>query len=782
MADLPILILERPVKKLVARPVAARCVIAACGLVLGVGAASGHDDDWRKLIDRVPAVEGPIWRLGDPVTRDGGFDASGVTCLSHLPLNTFGLGSASGNDCWGYVSPSGREYAIMGLQNGFGFVEITDPVNPVIVASIPGPDSLWHDVKVIGHYAYGVSEGGAGIQVMNMANIDAGVVTLVRNSQQGGHSTTHNIVSNEETGTLWLVGANIGNGGLVHLDLTDPTRPMPSGGWTQMYVHDAQVVTMQAGPWAGREIAFCSSGFSGGFSSTGLRIVDVTNPASPVVLSTLFYPNSAYSHQCWLSEDQQYLYLNDELDEDSGFVPTTTTRIINVSSLTSPSFAGTFTSGRPAIDHNLYTHQGHIFEANYRSGLRVFNAANPLAPVEVAYFDTFPGSDGLGFNGAWSVYPYFPSGNVIVSDIERGLFVLRVDALDLDRLDLGLAGEAPDVISPDGGDTLSVTIDEVNLTADLSTLGLVFDDGSGPVTVPAVPSGGNSYTFTFPAADCGEATYYVTVDSTLGETFTLPATAPSFGFTSVVADAEVVEFTDNFEANLGWTVSGPVPNAGAGRWERAIPGGDGSRGDPANDFDGSGRCYVTGNGGPGSNTDVDGGATILTSPAFDVSAAPEARVSYARWFDNTGSGTGANPGVETFLVQISNNNGSTWSTLETVGPAGPGSSGGWILAEHRIADYVTPTASVRVRFTAKDDIGAVIEAGVDRFEVAEYLCEPAPDCPPDIDGNGILNLDDLDAFITAFFGGDLGVDLDGNGTLNLDDLDLFVTLFSAGCP
>src|SRR5690606_24147771 len=151
--------------------------------------------------------------------------------------------------------------------------------------------------------------------------------------------------------------------------------------------------------------------------------------------------------------------------------------------------------------------------------------------------------------------------------------------------------------------------------------------------------------------------------------------------------------------------------------------------DPASDFDGSGRCYVTGNGGPGSNTDVDGGATVLTSPAFDVAGMPEALVRYARWYDNTGSGTGANAGQETMEVHISNNNGSSWTLLETVGPTGGGSSGGWVQAEFRVADFVTPTATVRLRFTVSDDIGAVIEAGVDAVEIAEFECTPPPACP-----------------------------------------------------
>ena len=760
-----------------------RVLCSFTAVALGAGLASGHDEDWRKLLDKMPAFEGPIWHLGDRVTRDGAFDAMGVTCLSQIPLNNFSAGSSYGNDCWGYVSPSGREYAIMGLYNGYGFVEITDPVNPVIVKLITGPNSDWHDVKVVGTYAYGVSEGGSGVQVMDLSDIDNGNVTLVGNVSTGGHSTTHNIIANPETGSLWIAGANIGNGGLVHLDLSNPASPVVSGGWTGMYVHDAQVAVMDSGAYAGHEIAFCASGLSGGITNTGLRIVDVTNPASPVVLSTFYYGNAGYSHQVWLSPDQHYLYLNDELDEDYGLVSVTTTRVIDVSDLTSPTLTSTYTTGLDSIDHNLYTKDRYIFQADYRSGLQVFDAIDPVHPVKIAYFDTFPGSDSAQFNGAWSCYPYFPSGTVIVSDIERGLFVLRVDALDQTRLDMSLASGEPSTVDPQGGDTVSIFVDEVNLTVDPASVEMVFDDGTGAVSVAGVNQGGGVFSFAFPAGTCGnDATYYFTAQDTLGEMFALPSAAPASTYSTTIADSIAVAYSQDFQSNDGWAVSGPVSGAGAGEWERGVPGGDGSRGDAPNDYDGSGACYMTGNGGAGSNTDVDGGATILTSPALDASGDPESVLTYARWYDNTGSGSGSNPGVETMEVAISGNNGSSWVALETVGPNDGESSGGWVEKSFRIADYVTASSQVRVRFTVSDDVGAVIEAAVDAVKVSALVCDPAPACACDLDGNSTLNIDDINTFAQAFIGGSLSADLDGNGTLNIDDINAFAQCFTSGCP
>ncbi|MBK7404875.1 MAG: choice-of-anchor B family protein [Phycisphaerales bacterium] len=384
--------------------------------------STAGDEDVLKLLDR----RAPVSR-SDGHDGSRAFDSKNMTLLAWLSLGDFPGNSSSGNDCWGYVSPSGREYAIMGLERGYGFVEITDPANPVILTTISGPASVWHDVKVIGQYAYGVSEAGSGIQVMDLTNIDAGTVTLVKNKTQQGHSSTHNIVSNPDSGYLYLCGANIQNGGLVAVSTANPTDPTIVGAWGDMYVHDAQVVSYTSGPYAGREIAFCFSGFSGGWNQTGLRIVDVTDKSNMHTLATVSWSGAEYSHQGWLSEDRRYIYVDDELDEYYGDVSQTTTRIFDVQDLLNPTFMGTFTTGLDSIDHNQYTHNGMIFQSDYRSGLRVFDAADPTHPTEVAYFDTFPANNDPAFNGSWSNYPYFPSGTIIISDIESGLFVVRLD-------------------------------------------------------------------------------------------------------------------------------------------------------------------------------------------------------------------------------------------------------------------------------------------------------------------------------------------------------------------
>jgi choice-of-anchor B domain-containing protein len=740
-----------------------------------VGIANA-DEDFRKLIDLRPPVLGPVWTQGETFARGTGFPAMGVSLMAWIPLNNFPGGSSSGNDCWGYVSQTGREYAIMGLEKGFGFVEITDPANPVIVETIVGPTSLWHDVKVIGQYAYGVSEAGSGIQVMDLSDIDNGNVTLVRNFQSGGHSSSHNIVVNEAAGTMYLVGANIGNGGLINLDLTDPTRPTVANGWTNMYIHDACVVSYTTGPNAGREIAFCASGFNNGWDSTGLRIVDVTDKNNMFTVSTFFYTTPAYSHQVWVSPDFQYAYLDDELDEMNGLVPTTTTRVIDISDLNNPFQAGTFTSGSTSIDHNLYTRDQYIFESNYTSGLRVFDATDPVNPTQIAYFDTVPSDDNAVFTGAWNVYPYFPSGTVIVSDMSRGLFVLRIDAIDAQRLSVQLVGSPPDTLDPNGGTQLRATIVEDGATLDPGLVVLAMTDGQGTnYSVPGVLETGNQFLFTTPALPCGDqVSYYISAQSTDGDFFYSPLGAPTITYDSIVASSGTTGFDDNFEANLGWSTAS---NASDGQWNRGVPVGGGDRGDPGADYDGSGRCYLTDN--VDGNSDVDDGTVTLTSPNMDAQGA-QSFINYGRWYSNT---AGASPQEDIFVVEISNDGGSSWTNLETVGPSGPEVFGGWVFKSFRINDiFSTPSNQFRIRFMASDlGSGSVVEAGVDAVSIVTYQCD-GPVCEADRNGDGTLDFFDVQDYLSSFAAQDPSADLTGDGVFDFFDVQSFLQLFSAGCP
>ncbi len=236
------------------------------------------------------------------------FDALNVSLLSRVPLADFTTAPTEANEAWGYVSPSSREYAIIGLECAVAFVEVTDPINPVIVAEIPGPCSIWRDMAIFQERAYNVIEStGNGLQIMDLSSIDSGIVTLEATTFPGGLTTAHNITVNEDTGFAYAVGADT-NPGIVALDLSTPANPPVAGNWSDATVHDVLVVSYTSGPYAGREIAFASS------SSSGLKIVDVTDKANMITRSTVLYPNTSITHAAWLSEDRRFLFLGDEGD------------------------------------------------------------------------------------------------------------------------------------------------------------------------------------------------------------------------------------------------------------------------------------------------------------------------------------------------------------------------------------------------------------------------------------------------------------------------------------
>lgn len=420
-----------------------------------------HEDD-QFMNDREKPYEGPIYRRNDGGQPGLAFPAVNVTLMSWIPYTNFNPSFNSAATCEGYVSPSGRKYALIGLSGGAGVVEVTDPGNAQIIATINGVSSLWRDVKVYQSYAYVVSEGGGGIQVIDLSQIDSGVVTLAGSVTTGGSTATHTLEINKDSGYLYRCGGG-STLGLRIYSLSNPAVPQYRfTTLTGRYIHECQVVNYTSGPYAGKEIAFCYSNANSGGGTPGLSILDVTNKTSAATIVTLTanyqYPGGYFSHQGWLSPDKHYVYLDDELDDNPA------TRIIDVSNLSAPLQVGTFTNGLPAIDHNLYTMGNFIYESNYRSGFRLFDAANPLAPVERAYFDTYPESNSANFNGLWDNFAFAAGDLVIGSDIEKGLFVwcvgkrgdmngdILVDAPDIPIFADALVAGATPTSSCGGGD------------------------------------------------------------------------------------------------------------------------------------------------------------------------------------------------------------------------------------------------------------------------------------------------------------------------------------------
>ena len=365
----------------------------------------------------------------------GDFPCANVDLMAFLPLAQ--IGGGNGNDIWGWTDPlSGNEYAIMGLTNGTAFVDITDPVNPVYFGHLPPPagvnDSSWRDIKVHDNHAFIVSEAlGSGMQVFDLTQLRNGpslVDPLVETLHYDGFSTAHNIAINESSGYAYGVGTNNGScgRGITFVDIATPANPQSAGCFaSDGYTHDVQCV-MYAGPdteHQGKEICFA-------YNEDTLTIVDVTNKASPVQLSRTGYPNRGYTHQGWLTEDHAYLLMDDETDERNlAAVTNTRTLLWDVRNLDNPQYFADYRGPSTSSDHNQYVVGNYSYQANYRSGLRILDISDIANGnlTEVGFFDIYPTSDSANFNGAWSVYPFFASGNVVVSGIEQGLFVLRLN-------------------------------------------------------------------------------------------------------------------------------------------------------------------------------------------------------------------------------------------------------------------------------------------------------------------------------------------------------------------
>jgi len=360
----------------------------------------------------------------------GDYPCENVDLLSTISLADLG-GIQNMNDIWGWThEESGREFALVGLRNGTTFVEVSDPVNPIILGFLEtatGP-SLWRDIKVYSDFAFIVSEANShGMQVFDLSKLlvdpEELTGTFEHDAWYQEFGRAHNIVINESTGFAYGVGTNSFNGGLHFVDITDPLNPTVAGGFGgDGYTHDAQVVNY-AGPdsdYSGKEIAFACN-------EDAVTIIDVTDKTDPNQISTIGYENSSYTHQGWLTEDENFFIVNDELDELDGLTIPTKTLVFDVRDLDNPVLYFEYFGEANTIDHNLYNRGSLSYQSNYTSGLRILDLGNVYEQEvsELGFFDSQPNQDNVEFTGTWSNYAYFPSGTVVMTDMYSDFFILR---------------------------------------------------------------------------------------------------------------------------------------------------------------------------------------------------------------------------------------------------------------------------------------------------------------------------------------------------------------------
>lgn len=409
----------------------------------------GYNDD----IDNCPTIANPnqgdddndhIGNLCDddyanpatsPIICENGFagiyPCNDYDLMLNLPLSTFE--ATTGNDSWGWTdSTTGKEYAIMCLNNGTAFIDITTPNTPIYLGKLPTAttSSSWRDAKVYNNHVFIVADNALdhGMQVFDLTrlrNITNPPEIFSSDVHFTGFGSAHNVAINETSGYAYIVGTNKSGtyaGGPLFINIQNPTSPISEGGFaTGGHSHDAQVVTYN-GPdtdYHGKEILI-------GSNENEVVIADVTDKVNPVIISTISYTNVGYTHQGWFTEDMKYFILGDELDErDLG--TNTRTIVFDFTDLDTPTFHMNYLGPSAAIDHNGYVKNNTFYLANYRAGVRMIDISqiDNNSFSEIGFFDTYPENDGTAFDGAWNVYPYFPSGNIVISDINRGLFVIR---------------------------------------------------------------------------------------------------------------------------------------------------------------------------------------------------------------------------------------------------------------------------------------------------------------------------------------------------------------------
>ena len=327
-----------------------------------------------------------------------------INLLSNLDYNN------DLSDVWGYANDAG-EYALVGVYNGISVVDVTNPYNPVELGFFNGPESIWRDLKTWGDYLYCINDedgdGGAGLQILNLEELINGVSnpTYIENMSLG-FETAHNIFI-DENGVLYVFGANYGIGGALMYDLdANPENPPLLGVFNDYYLHDG--------------MARGDTLWGGAINDGVFTVIDVSDKQNPEIIGSHATPNN-FSHNCWISDDGDYLFTTDEVS--GAYVAAYD--VSNLNDIEEVDRIQAWSPQTNVIPHNTHVDGDFIVTSYYADGVSVVDVSNPSNMVEVGYYDTSEDYSGGGFNGAWGAYPWLPSGNILVTDIETGLYVLE---------------------------------------------------------------------------------------------------------------------------------------------------------------------------------------------------------------------------------------------------------------------------------------------------------------------------------------------------------------------
>ena len=666
------------------------------------------------------------------------------------------------SDIWAWHdSETGIEYAIVGLHNGVSIVSLEDPADPQEVALIPGQFSIWRDIKTWDNYAYVVTDQGnstEGLTVIDLSDLPNSAPYFHWTPDLPGLGVLehcHNLYI-DEFGYCYLAGCDVNGGGNLVIDVfTDPWNPAFVVAAPNTYAHDVFV----------RDNIIYSSEISAG----RLAIYDANDKDNIFLINTQPTP-STFTHNAWLSDDSNTIFTTDEVAN----APVASYDISDLNNIEElDTYVPLETLGEGVIPHNVHVWQDWLIISYYSDGGIIVDAQYPNNLIEVGNFDTWFSGSG-GFNGAWGAYPFLPSGLVLITDIQNGLYVLDADYVracylegkvtnaingaNLPGVEINILSDQLNAATTDlFGDyatgqeqdgTFEVTFELTGFIPKTETVTLVNGElvvldvelepvgvvqGSVVRTTDGDPVPGAQVLF---RGDEGD--FFATADGS--GTFSLFGILPgeydvyagAWGYvtsleTLDIANGGTVElevapgYYDDFILDLGWESESDA-NATSGFWEWGVPieitfnGNVTTPGfDVEDDF--GDRCYVTGNGGGGGgNNDIDGGVVTLTSPNIDLSDYNEPILQYQTYFWNGGGGGGSGDPNDHLTVRVTN--GTDQVDVEVITT----NSTDWSeIAMIELSSLIELTDNMHVIFESEDqqNTGHIVEASVDFFQIIE---------------------------------------------------------------
>jgi len=676
-------------------------------------------------------------------------------------LNIEKLGQLNYNrelsDIWSYNAPDGAEYALVGVFNGLSIVNVSIPEQPVEVQFVSGSNTIYRDIKTFKNYAYVTNEGANGVLIVDLQFLPDSVQYVnYQNAGDNTYTTAHNLYI-DEVGSMYIAGHNIAPGGVLMYDLnTTPMQPQLVGVYDDNYCHDV----------------FVKGNFM--YTSEGNRfaIVDITDKSDWIILGT--QTTYGYTHNAWLSNDGNTLFTTDE---------TAGTWVVawNIIDPTDIKELGRIQSspGQNVVPHNTHVLNDYLVTSYYTDGVVVFDASEPDNLIQVANYDTSPNFSGGDFNGCWGTTPFLNSGNILASDIEEGLYILKptykraarlkgivtdsqssnpINDVSVWLVDNGVLAETNEngaySTGLDTGGKVDIQFSAIgyfNLDTSITLSNNITKELN--ITLTRRPSFKMSLNVTDGNDDVlenvdifitnGELNYELQTDSngnvSINDFFEgeYDIYAGKWGFytqkliESVTPDNNILQaklsegYYDDFTFNFGWVLD-DNQTATAGLWERGIPIGTDFNGQFANvnvdlDDDYNNFCLITGNnGGQAGNDDVDGGSTIIESPDFEIDYWDNDDVtpmlSYSFYFFNDG-GQGNPPPAPNDYFYLYLIDGKFDVLIDTVKV----NSNGWRNKTINIKEFVKSkdVEKLKLKLVCTDNSpGHIVEAAFDRFELS----------------------------------------------------------------